>query len=350
LSGIKKSEKNNVFSVISVNSVRDNKKEKMTNSSQQQTPPTPTPYMYLPEEEINLLDYLIVILKHKWRIIYMVIIGGLIGIIYSVQLSNIYRSEATIVPRKEEKTATSSTLSALRGLGGFAGELIGLGGGGSIEKFELVLKSRILARRMLSKHRDEILPALYEETWDKDKKIWTDNPHPTTQDITIAIGKLLNIQKEKSGVLKLQVDFKNPVFAKRMVEHYIIELSESLREETLKDAEENQRFLKKQLEQTPDVLLKEKIYTLLAKEIEKETFASAQKYYSFMVLDPPIVPDLNKRIKPKRRIICILSVTVAFFTAVFFAFFIEYIHNLKTTEDPERLEKFKKSIKLRNKP
>ncbi|MBW2605833.1 MAG: hypothetical protein JRE28_16245 [Deltaproteobacteria bacterium] len=236
----------------------------------------------------------------------------------------------------------------MRGLGGFAGELIGLGRGGSTEKFAFVLKSRVLARRMLSKHRDEILPALYEEAWDKDKKNWTDNPHPTTQDITKVIGKLLAIQKEKSGVLRLQVDFKDPVFAKRMVEHYITELSESLREATLKDAEENQHFLKRQLEKTPDVLLKEKIYILLAKEIEKETFARAQKYYSFTVLDPPIVPDLNKKVKPKRRKICILSVIGAFFTAVFFAFFIEYIHNLKTTEDPERLERFKKSIKLRN--
>jgi len=281
----------------------------------------------------------------------MVIIGGLIGIIYSVQLSNIYRSEATIVPRKEEKTAASSTLSALRGLGGFAGELIGLGGGGSIEKFELVLKSRILARRIFSKHRDEILPALYRKIWDKNKKVWLKKPHPSIQDITIAVGKLLTIQKEKSGVLKLQVDSKDPVFAKRMVEHYITELSETLREETLKDAKENRRFLQRQLEKTHDVLLKEKIYILLAKEIEKEIFARAQKYYSFKVLDPPIVPDLNKRaVEPNRRTICILFVTVAFFTAVFLAFFLEYIHNLKTNENPERLERFKKSIKLRNKP
>ena len=139
------------------------------------------------------------------------------------------------------------------------------------------------------------------------------------------------MSEKKGGVLKLQVDFKDPVFAKRMVEHYLIELSESLREETLKDAEENQRFLKKQLEKTPDVLLKEKIYVLLAKEIEKEIFASAQKYYSFTVLDPPIVSDLNKKVKPKRRKICILYVVVDFFIAVFMAYFLEYIHNLKTT-------------------
>lgn len=321
----------------------------MTNSAEQQIPPTLPPYMYPPEDEINLLDYLIVLLKYKWLIISMVFVASVASVIYSLQLTNIYRSEATIAPRQEEKTATSSTLSALRGLGGFAGDLIGLGGGGSADKFEMVLKSRILSYRIVEKHK--LMPRIFEEIWDSEKKKWNINPDPTLQDAHKTLMGMLTISRDrKSDVLTIQFDHKDPEFTKEMVEYYTTELSESLREETLKDAAENQRFLRRQLERTLDVLLKEKIYILLAKEIEKETFASAQKYYSFMVLDPPIVPDLNKRIKPKRRTICILSVTVAFFTAVFMAFFLEYIHNLKTTEDPERLERFKKSIKLRNKP
>jgi len=63
---LKKSEKNNVFSVTPVNSARYEIRIIMTNSSQQQIPPTPPPYMYPPEDEINLLDYLIVLLKYKW--------------------------------------------------------------------------------------------------------------------------------------------------------------------------------------------------------------------------------------------------------------------------------------------
>jgi uncharacterized protein involved in exopolysaccharide biosynthesis len=82
-----------------------------------------------------------------------------------------------------------------------------------------------------------------------------------------------------------------------------------------------------------------KISELLSKEIEKETFARAQKYYSFIVLDPPVVPDLNKKVKPKRRLICILSVTVACFFGIFLAFFIEYIHNVSQNEDEERLNR-----------
>jgi len=158
---------------------------------------------------------------------------------------------------------------------------------------------------------------------------------------------MLTISRDRnSDVLTIKFDHQDPRFAKEMVDHYLTELSESLRKETLKDAEENQRFLSKQLERTPDVLLKEKIYAMLAREIEKETFARAQKYYNFHVLDPPIVSDRDKRIKPNRKRICMLSLVVAFFIGVFMAFFLEYFHNLRTSEDPERLEKLKNSLGL----
>jgi hypothetical protein len=132
-----------------------------------------------------------------------------------------------------------------------------------------------------------------------------------------------------------------------MADNYLTELSESLREETLKDAAENKRFLQEQLEQTSDPLLKVKISELLAKEIEKETFARAQKYYGFNVLDPPIAPDIDKKVKPKRSLICILSITAASFFAIFLSFFLEYINNIKNSEDEERLHSLRTYLKLK---
>jgi uncharacterized protein involved in exopolysaccharide biosynthesis len=91
-----------------------------------------------------------------------------------------------------------------------------------------------------------------------------------------------------------------------------------------------------------------KISELLSKEIEKETFARAQKYYSFIVLDPPVAPDLDKKVKPKRSLICILSVTVAGIFAIFLTFILEYIQNAKNSEDEERLSKLRSYLKLRH--
>ena len=66
-----------------------------------------------------------------------------------------------------------------------------------------------------------------------------------------------------------------------------------------------------------------------------------------IVLDPPIAADLDKKVKPKRALICILSVTVAGFLAIFLAFFLEYIHNVREGEDEERLNKLRKYLKLK---
>ena len=306
-------------------------------------------YMQDPEDEINLLDLLIVLLKHKTLIIGIVFLAAIGSVLYALSLENIYRSEATIIPRAEEKTAVPSAFAALGGLGGLAGEMLGLGGGGSLDKFETVLNSRTFATKIYEEHKEDILPGLYEDAWDAENKKWhadVEKP-PTVQDVTKAIGELLIIEADKkTGILSVQVENTDPAYAKKMVVYYIKELSDSLREETLKDAAENQKFLSEQIEKTSDVLLKEKIYVLLAKEIEKETFARAQDPYSFQILDPPIIPDLDKKVKPKRSMICMLSVIVAFFMAVFLAFFLEYIKNTRESGDPERIERFKESLNL----
>ncbi len=317
----------------------------MNNKHHHQYQPHPD-YPPYEEDDINLFDYVIVLLKYKWFIFGIVFVTGLAAVIISLNLPNIYRSEATIIPRQQEKSATSSALSAIGALSGMAGELVGLGGGGDVEKFVVVLKSRELARRVVEKYK--LMPELFEKQWDPLKKNWEENPAPTMQDAYEIIFGMLTVSRERNtDVLTIKFDHKDPRFAKIMVNHYLTELSESLRENTLQDAAENKRFLQEQLDLTADALLKVKISELLAKEIEKETFARAQKYYSFVVLDPPIAPDPDKKVKPKRSLICILSVTVAGFFSLFLAFFLEYIHNVKSSEDDERFSNLRRYLRLR---
>ena len=120
------------------------------------------------------------------------------------------------------------------------------------------------------------------------------------------------------------------------------------REVTIQYAREKASFVEEELSKTSDALLREKLYTLLANEIEKETFARARQYYNFEVIDPPIVPDLNKKVKPKRSIICVLTVIVAFFLAVFIAFFLEFFQNARENTDPEQREKLRKYMPFGN--
>ncbi|MEK7850656.1 MAG: hypothetical protein AAB275_02130, partial [Deltaproteobacteria bacterium] len=50
--------------------------------------------------------------------------------------------------------------------------------------------------------------------------------------------------------------------------------------------------------------------------------------FAFKVIDPPKAPD--KRIKPKRSQMVMISFVAALFAAVFLAFFMEYIEKVRS--------------------
>lgn len=54
---------------------------------------------YGEEEEISLLDYLMVLVRHKRLIVAMVFFAGVASVVISLSMTNIYRSDATIAPR-----------------------------------------------------------------------------------------------------------------------------------------------------------------------------------------------------------------------------------------------------------
>ena len=297
-------------------------------------------------DEINLLDLLLVLVRRKRLILGFVLLAGIAAVVISLLLPNIYRSEATILPREQEQSTSGALSSALGGMGGLVAGQLGLGGGGSLEKLEVVAKSKYLAQRVIEKY--ELMPVLFSDDWDQKAKKWTIDVPPTVQDgIRKITENLMSVSSDiKKGTLKISFEHRNPETAKNIVDDFLTQMSEIMREVVLRDAAENERFLTAQLERTTDSLLRAKIYDMLAKEIEKDTFARAQKYYGFYVPDPPIVPDLDKKAKPKRALICILSVVVAFFIAVFLAFFLEYLGRLRT-DDPDRYRLLREGLKLR---
>ena len=313
------------------------------------TPPRPAvPHGYGPgyqyvipeEDEINLLDLFIVLLRHKIMIISVVFLTGIAAVVISLLMTNIYRSEATISPTTQEK---SGALSALGGFGAMIASEAGISASGSLEQFEVVLKSRELTSKIVREHN--LLPVLFEDGWDPVKKGWKDES-PKAEDIYKAVHELLEVKPDKKkNVMTVGFQSKDPETAKTILEYFIVGMSEFLRQQTLKDAEAQQKHLYQQLSQTTDPLLKNKLYELIAKQIEQETLAKVQKYYSFNIIDPSTVPE--RKYKPKRAQICVLSVVVAFFIAVFLAFFLEYVKNLGTREDPERLADLRKSLRLR---
>ena len=303
-------------------------------------------YAFREEDEINLLDYLIILLRHKKLIIGMVLLAGLASLVMTGWDIKLYTSRAIITP--QQGGIASFSQSNPRYLGATQYGV----GSTSIGKLLMMLDSRQLTARVIGKHN--LIPVLFPELWDKKANKWkVDNP-PTLHLACEAMKELLTAAQVKSATrnrayrgetpIVVSIRHKDPETAKEFVEYYLTELSKILRGEALRDAAEKKRFLEEQLETIIDPLMKEKIHILRANEIEKETFAKAQSYYGFTILDPPIVPSRLSAKKSKRMRNVVLAMTAALFLAVFLAFIIEYIRRIKT-DDKERYQEMIRELK-----
>ena len=139
------------------------------------------------DDEINLLDLFMVLVRRKWLIIGQVFLTGVAAVSISLQMRNVYRSEATIAPRQIEQSGSKVLSGALGGLGGMVASEFGLGGGGEVDKIEVLLKSRRLVQLVVEKHN--LMPLLFEDQWDQQKKAWKENPAPTLQDAFSLLSK-----------------------------------------------------------------------------------------------------------------------------------------------------------------
>jgi uncharacterized protein involved in exopolysaccharide biosynthesis len=299
------------------------------------------------EDEINLLDLFIVLLRHKVMILSVVFLAGIAAVGISLLMPNIYRSECTISPTAQIR-GSSGALAALGDLGGLGGMIAPdvFQTAGSLEQFDVVLKSRELTNIIVMKYN--LLPILYEDSWDAEQKRWkaTVKRLPSWQDTYKRMQKMLrSAPDKKQNVMRLSFEFKDPRMAQTILNYYVTGLSEYLRQTVLTDSAAQLKALYEQLAKTTDPLLKNRIYAMIAGQIEKEAVAMVQRYYSFNVIDPAFVPD--KKFAPKRILIVMIAVIVAFFIAIFLAFFMEYVKNLKTHGDPERLANLHNALRFR---
>ena len=327
--------------------------------------PSPCPYyngfmggpMPMDDEEISLLEYWNVVWQRKWMISALIFIVTAVTTIYSIMLPNIYRATAAILPVEQEKTLPS-------GLAGMAAQIAGISlpGSPTMDEIKGLLDSNILKKNLIEKY--DLIYLLFPDKWDKEKKQWKEpgrsthtqwirylnprfllsrvvrkihpapesnnkqieenDPAPDIYDGIRALEGMISVnEKRTSSELTISIEDKDPRFAAKLVEYLMVTLKEHMRDEALRVAKAQKEYLIKQLDTTTDPIIKNKIYELIAAQVEKETMIGNMEGFAFKVLDPPMVPD--QKVKPKRARMVMLSMVIGTFLGVFLVFFMEYI-------------------------
>lgn len=306
------------------------------------------------DDEINLLDYWRVVWKRKVVIILIVFITVTATAFYALSIKDIYQSTAVITSISSKEGGGGGLSALAQQFGGLPG--ISLPGSSSASEIVNLLKSNILREKVIERYN--LLPILFYGKWDDEKKDWkkegkgglslviqkvvaaikpkAQNPKSKTQDGEIPVvwdglrmlNKIVKVSdNKKDNTISISVELHDPEAAAKMVEYFLATLTDHMSGEAKRVARTNRKYLEEQLWATTDPLIKQKIYNLIAQQIETSMMSEVKENFAFKVIDPPKAPD--KRIKPKRSQLVMISFIAALFAAVFLAFFLEYIEKVR---------------------
>lgn len=308
------------------------------------------------DDEINLLDLLIVLAKHKKMIIGVTFVAALLAVGIALLMTNIYTGTTKILPPQQSQSSASALLNQLGGLAGMTGITSGsLGIKNPNDLYVAMLKSRNITEK-IAKRFD--LQKVYEQE--------------TLTGTLKALEGSTSITTGKDGVITVEVDDKDPQLAANMANAFIEELDKLMQTYSLTDASQKRTFFEQHLRQaknkltdaelvldkTPNTSLQyldavrnlkyqEALWEILVKQFEMAKLDEAKDFPLIQVLDKATPPE--KKSKPKRSLIVMLETLAAFFMAIIWAFIKEALTRSKS--DPEqdaRLQELRRSFRWRS--
>lgn len=298
------------------------------------------------DNEINLIDALRVLWKRRVYIAAFAFSCAVGASIITLFMTDLYRASAVLTPVSgKEKIGGELSLIAQQ-IGGLSG--ITLPSSGSSSEIVSLLNSNILKEKVIKDYG--LLPVLFSEQWDREKKAWkapeksfrlpamtglltglfrrtelqADSAGPTVWDGIRRLDEITKVNANvKDNTIALTVEFRDPRVAAQLAEHILTALTLHMSGEAKRVAEVNRRYLAEQLGNSTDPIIRQKIYNLIAQQVEVFMMSEVKENFAFKVIDPPRAAD--RRVWPRRSSIVELVFAAAFLAASFGAFVLDHI-------------------------
>ena len=286
-----------------------------------------------PEDEINLLELLYVLVKYKTVIIIFSVLGFMGGYFAAKMKGPTYTASSLLVAKEAEGARSGGLSGALGALGGFASGLNMMRNPG-LEKLELYLGSREFNAELIEKY--DLLPEMfkfapkrqtskvYEQRYDTINGKWLEGenfilPTPVQMAGFLMGAYIKNEVDVKKSTLTVSVKSRDSTFSYKVLSDCIEHLDYYIKRDVQNDAQSNVNYLEEQLFTIADPLLREKIQGMIASEIEKAMVVSRE---AFKVVDKPFcqVGFKEKKLYPMAGALgmfVLLSAIVIFFHQIF---------------------------------
>ena len=194
------------------------------------------------EDEINLIDYFLVLLKHKRMIFYIVFAAVILSVVVSLLLPRMYTATARVLPPKEPDSGLSTLLTQSGGpLGSLAGSF--MKGKTTSDLYVGMLKSRTVADVLIKEFN---LKELYKKKY--------------LEDVYKHLAKRINIRvSRKDQIISVAVEDKDPRRAADMANTYLDALDRINRTVNITEGQRKRIFLEKRLQEAKKDLFRAEI-------------------------------------------------------------------------------------------
>ena len=225
------------------------------------------------EDEISLIELFQALKEGKRILFFITSLFAVCSIIYSLTLTNLYRSQSLLIAEDSKDLGSLSQYSGMASLVGL--NIGGAGTDGSIEVMEII-KSREFVKHLIT--FDDVLPSIMAaksfdiaskelsfdfEIYNPETKTWAKKPSYLEVYKVYLDGIMSISQDEFSGLISINVEHMSPIFAKDFLDLIIKEANNLKRDKDISTSTNALNYLKLELSNTKLVEIKDYLLNLV---------------------------------------------------------------------------------------
>jgi LPS O-antigen subunit length determinant protein (WzzB/FepE family) len=262
----------------------------------------------------------------KWWLIGSAVLFAAAFTAAAFYLTPVYRASAVLVPASMDRGSGLGALkSALGDLGGLA-SLAGVEGASTadsnVEEALAVLSSRRFTEGFVTD--EHILPKLFASNWDAARGTWNTPKPPTLAKAYKYFDKRVRtiIRDRKTGLVTLQIDWKDRTEAARWANKLVQRLNAEMRSRAIANADAYVQYLEKEYQQTALVPTRDAISRLIESQIRQRMLATVTQDFAFRPASEALPPDEDDPVFPRK----LLLLAGGPFVGLFFGIFVVLLH------------------------
>ena len=293
---------------------------------------------YTQEDEIDLRELWVTLLKYKYKIAIFTIVVTFFGLVYTLSLPNSYKSYTLLAPQETKTPSIAGELAAM-----MTGISYGAGNLDAFTSLKAILSDYSFNKAVIEKNG--LVERINTTTKEKNYLFAFGYDgvysllHPSDESVIderTSEQKLFNAYRYLQGMLSISSDKKTSLitlsatsndrfFAKEIVEIYLVALTEHLEEMEIIDATNKIKFYKQELASTKNIELRKEISSLISALVQKRVLSSANEYYIVSQMIAPRVAFASEKTGPNRKQILMIIAMMSLMLGVFSAFLKEFI-------------------------